>query len=321
MIEVSVVIPVLNEEKYIDGCIASIVKQDYPKEQLEILFIDGLSTDGTREILKKASSQFKWIKIFDNEKKIIPCAMNVGIMAAEGIYIVRMDVHTEYSTDYISKCIEVLKKTGAENVGGPVVARGKTRKQRIIAAAYDSPFALGGGKQYKKGYGGYVDTVFLGCYKKDFAANIGMYDENMERNEDDEFNYRIIKQGGRIYMSPEIRTIYYPRDSMIALAKQYFGYGKGKTKVLHKYGSLARLRQIIPALFVLFLVLGAVGAILSENIAWGYFFVLLFYIILDLYFSLNNKQLEALADKLLLVYVHIVIHISYGYGYLRGLIV
>lgn len=152
MIEVSVVVPVLNEEKYIEDCINSIVKQDYVKEQLEVLFVDGLSTDGTRKMLKKAEEQYGWIRILDNDKKLIPSAMNIGILAAKGIYIVRMDAHTEYSTDYISKCIDVIKNTNADNVGGPVLAKGKTRKQRIIAAAYYSPFALGAGNQYKENF-------------------------------------------------------------------------------------------------------------------------------------------------------------------------
>lgn len=246
--------------------------------------------------------------------------MNIGILAAIGTYIVRMDAHTEYSADYISKCMEVIKRTDAVNVGGPVVAKGKTKKQRIIAAAYHSIFALGGGGQYRENYEGYVDTVFLGCYKKDFAVDIGMYDENMKRNEDDEFNYRIKKQGDKIYMSPEIRTSYYPRNSIMALAKQYFGYGEGKPKVLRKHGKPARLRQVIPAVFVCFLVSGAVGALFSKNAAIVYCAVLLVYFLLDLWFSLRTRKLEKITDRIVLAWVHLVIHISYGCGYLKGLI-
>lgn len=321
MIEVSVVVPVLNEEKYIEDCINSIVKQDYVKEQLEVLFVDGLSTDGTRKMLKKAEEQYGWIRILDNDKKLIPSAMNIGILAAKGIYIVRMDAHTEYSTDYISKCIDVIKNTNADNVGGPVLAKGKTRKQRIIAAAYYSPFALGAGNQYKENFEGYVDTVFLGCYKKELAENIGLYDETMARNEDDEFNYRIVKQGGKIYMSPEIRTVYYPRSSFVSLARQYFGYGEGKPKVLHKHGKPTRLRQVIPMLFVVFLVLGAIGSVLSRYVQIWYCSILMLYLFFDLGFSLKNRKLDNMTDKIVLVWTHIVIHVSYGCGYIKGLIV
>lgn len=320
MIEVSVIIPVLNEEKYIENCIKSIIKQDYPKDQLEVLFVDGLSSDNTRRVLKRATEEYQWIRMLDNNKKIIPCAMNIGINEAAGIYIVRMDAHSEYSEDYISKCIEIIKRTGADNVGGPTVARGKTRKQKIIAAAYHSPFALGAGDQYKEDYEGDVDTVSFGCYKKELTESIGLYDENMPKSEDDEFNYRIKERGGRIYMSSEIRCIYYPRSSIIALARQYFGYGKSKTRVLRKHGKPARFRQIVPMLFVCFLILGYVGAILSKTIAVGYCLILLVYFLLDLWFSFKSRELKNITDKFVLAWIHVVIHVSYGCGYLRGLI-
>lgn len=318
MIEVSVIIPVLNEEKYINNCINTIIAQDYPKEKLEVLFVDGMSTDSTRKVLKVYSERFYWIKLLDNKKKIIPCALNIAIEAAEGIYIVRMDAHTEYSTDYISKCLEVIKETHADNVGGPVIAKGKNRKQRSIAAAYYSSFALGGGKQYKETYEGYVDTVFLGCYKKETAMRIGLYDEALPRNEDDEFNLRLIKQGGHIYMSPRIKTIYYPRNSYFKLAEQYFGYGEGKPAVMLKHGAPSTLKQLIPALFVLFLLCGFLLIFFNSVIVKSfYIIVLLLYLVCDLIVTIQSTRVQGLIERAGLFWTHIVIHCSYGAGYLK----
>ena len=319
-IETSVVIPVLNEKNYIKDCLRTIIKQDYPKENLEVLFVDGNSTDGTRQILKSATEQYSWIRLLDNKRKIIPSAMNIGILAAKGIYIVRMDAHTQYSFDYISKCIETIKKTNADNVGGPVIAKGKTKTQRAVAAAYYSIFALGGGDQYKENYEGEVDTVFLGCYKREYAISIGLYDENMPRNEDDEFNYRIIKNKGRVYMTPSIRTEYYPRDSIIALAKQYYYYGEGKPTVLKKHGKPARFRQIVPSLFVVFLLLGGIGSFLSIFIRVWYICGLLLYLLLDIWFSFTSTKIQHIDEKIRLLWIHFVIHVSYGWGYLKGLL-
>ena len=319
MIEVTVIIPVYNEEKYIKKCIQTIIAQDYPKESLEVLFIDGNSTDKTRIIIQEYATFFSWIKILDNKKKIIPCALNIGIKAAKGIYIVRMDAHTEYACDYISKCLDVIKETGADNVGGPVTARGKTNKQRSIAAAYYSVFALGGGKQYKEDFEGYVDTVFLGCYKKKTAMCIGLYDEAMPRNEDDDFNLRLSKQGGRVYMSPKIKSVYYPRDSYYKLAKQYFGYGEGKTAVMKKHKDMYRLKQIIPALFVLLLTGGFVLSFFSDLAMHIYFLGICFYLLCDLIATLYNTKAKGLLERTGLFWSHIVIHCSYGAGYLKGI--
>lgn len=318
MIEVSVIIPVLDEEKYIIGCLNSVLSQDYPRQKMEVLFVDGLSADRTREIISEYADKYEFIHLLDNKKRIIPCALNIGIVSASGKYIVRMDAHTEYADNYISKCIEILKRTCAENVGGPVRARGKTKKQKAVAAAYHSKFALGSGGQYQEDYEGFVDTVFLGAYKKELVEKIGMYDEAMPRNEDDEFNMRIIKNGGRIYMSPTIQTIYYPRDSYIKLFWQYFGYGEGKIDVIRKHGRSTRLRQMIPLLFVLFLICGGISSLLFPVLRRIYIGIIGVYIFLDAFASVKNPYAIGMAEKLSLFWVHIVIHIAYGLGCNKG---
>ena len=322
---VSVVIPIYNEEKYIENCISSIVLQDYPKEYLEVLLVDGMSTDRTRDIIVSIQEKYDWIILLDNPKRIIPSALNIGIRAAEGEFIVRMDAHSEYAADYISKCIETLERTGADNVGGPQITKGRNLKQRIIASAYSSPFALGGGKHFKKDYEGEIDTVFLGAFRKSYAVEMGLYDETMPRNEDDEFNYRIRKNGGKIYMSPDIHVTYFPRDSFLALAKQYYGYGEGKPKVLRKYGQPSNLKQTIPALFVIFLIVGGIVSFLTGRkkvfplFGAIYKTVIGLYIICDVIATVMNKESHGPLEKLGLFWSHIVIHVSYGLGYIMGL--
>ena len=325
MIIVSVVIPIYNEENYIVNCIESIAKQDYPKDNLEVLLVDGMSTDSTRDLIAPFLEKYDWIRLLDNPKKIIPSALNIGISEAEGEYIVRMDAHSEYAEDYIRKCIETLERTGADNVGGPQLTKGKNTKQRIIAAAYSSPFALGGGKHFKKDYEGDIDTVFLGAFRKSYAIDLGLYDEDLPRNEDDEFNFRIHENGGRIYMSPDIHVTYYPRDSFSDLAKQYYEYGEGKPKVLRKHKKPSNLKQLVPSLFVLFVVLGGIGSFISGKLKIMPLFrviykaVLALYIICDAIACFTNKESHGIVEKLGLFWAHIVIHISYGVGYLAGL--
>ena len=325
MKSVSVVIPVLNEEKYIEACIESVIAQDYPKDSLELLLVDGMSEDATREIIGRYTSDYDWIRMLDNEKRIIPAALNIGIVEARGEYIVRMDAHSEYATDYVSKCMEVLERTGADNVGGPQLTDGKNTKQKIIASAYSSVFALGGGKHFKKDYEGEADTVFLGAFKRSYAIEMGLFDEDLPRNEDDEFNYRIKKNGGRVYISPEIKSTYYPRDSFRALAKQYYGYGEGKPKVMKKHGKPSGFKQFVPALFVVFLAFGSVITVIHAITKAFPLLKKLFTIGLAVYGICNaiatftNRQSHGIIEKAGLFWAHIVIHISYGAGYIRGL--
>ena len=316
---VSVIIPVYNEENYIKSCIESIVNQDYPKDDMELLLIDGGSKDKTVEIIEEMINNFPFIRLLNNPKKTVQYALNIGIKNAIGTYIVRMDAHAEYENDYISKCIECLKRTGADNVGGPTNAKGKTECQQVIAAAYHSPFALGGGIHYVDEYEGYADTVSWGSFKRKTLIDIGMYDERLPRSEDDDLNYRIIKNGGKIYISSSIKSTYYPRNTYLGLFKQYFEYGVWKIAVIKKHKKPARVAHLIPMMFVLFLILFGIGSFFSNIILYSFIFILGLYIILNFYFSFKNKYVNNLLQKIKLVYVHTIIHISYGLGFLTGI--
>ena len=158
-IEVSVIIPVKNEIRYIKKCIDSVLNQDFPKSNMEIILADGMSDDGTRDIIAGYENEYNFIRMIDNPKGTISCGLNLAIKAAKGEYIVRLDAHADYAPDYVSKCIYYHKNTDAANIGGPTVVKGQNPVQKAVAAAYYSPFALGGGKQHIDGYCGESDTV------------------------------------------------------------------------------------------------------------------------------------------------------------------
>ncbi len=318
-IKVSVVIPVLNEEKYIEKCIRSVVMQNYPKENMELILVDGDSKDKTTEIITDFMKQYDFIKLYHNPKKTVQCALNIGIENATGKYIVRMDAHSEYASDYILKCIEYLDKTGADNVGGPMIAKGKTKVQKVIAAAYHSPFAMGGGKFHDENYEGYSDTVYLGAFRKDTLIKINMYDEYLPRSEDDDLNFRIIENGGKIYITPEIKSIYYPRSNYKDLFAQYFEYGLWKVAVIKKHKKPARISHLVPVTFVVFIVLFSILSLfndLARIVFWG---LMALYSSLNIYFSFKNKYVKTLYDRLRLIWIHFILHISYGLGFLCGI--
>lgn len=318
-IRVSVIVPIRNESKYIEKCIESIFNQDYPKNLLEIIFVDGNSEDNTVDIIKKYITEGCNIRLLNNPNKFIPHALNIGIKSAVGKYIVRMDAHSQYANDYISKCIEYLEKTDAINVGGPVITAGKTVLQKVIAAAYHSDFALGGGKNHDKDYEGYADTVFLGTFKKQDIIDIGMYDERFIRNEDDDLTFRMIERGFKIYSTPAIKSVYYPRSTYSSLFKQYFEYGMWKVAIIKKHGRPARLSHLVPMAFVAFLAIFGIASFFFEKIFWMFIFVMGIYILLNLYFSFKNDKVTTISDKLRLLLVHFILHISYGLGFWVGI--
>lgn len=319
MEKVTVIVPILNEEKYIQNFLDSLLRQDYPKKDLEVILIDGNSDDKTVELIKNYIEKYKFIKLIINEKKTVQYALNLGIQSASGEYIVRMDAHAWYEKDYISKCIEYLKKTNASNVGGPTVVKGNGRIQKVIAAAYSSPFALGGGRHYRENFEGYSDTVSWGCFKKDYLVSLGMYDERLPRSEDDDLNFRIIKSGGKIYITSKIKSEYYPKESFSKLFKQYFNYGLWKVAVIKKHKRPLRITQLIPMAFVGFLILLGIISLFSNIGLYLFLSGIIVYLLMNFFFSFKNSSLKTFKDRALLMWAHIVVHISYGLGFWVGI--
>jgi succinoglycan biosynthesis protein ExoA len=246
----SIVMPSFNEEAYIETCIRSIFAQDYPRDRIEILVADGMSTDRTREILQRLSDEDPRVRVIDNPRRIQSPGMNAAIEASRGDVIVRMDVHAEYARDYLKQCVVVLEETQADNVGGAQRARANTWFQKALCAALESPLGVGGAKYRSAESEGYVDTVFMGAFRRKVFETIGLFDANAITNEDAELNQRLLASGGKVYLSKKIVVHYFPRDSFPKLAKQYFKYGSGRARTLLKHGKFLSPRPAIPFLMV-----------------------------------------------------------------------
>lgn len=237
---VTVVMPCLNEEAYIEACIRSVFAQDYPHDRIEILVADGMSMDRTREILDRLREEDPRIVVIDNPDRIQAAGLNAAIRESRGEVIVRMDVHAEYATDYVRRCVEVLDESGADNVGGAQRPKAKTLFQKALCAALESPLGVGGSKYRSPDNEGFVDTIFLGAFRRRILEKVGLYDSKAVTNEDAELNQRILEQGGKLFLSKSIVVHYFPRESFRALSKQYFKYGKGRARTFLKHRRLPR---------------------------------------------------------------------------------
>src|SRR5690349_14273997 len=260
---VTIAMPAYNEEKFIEACIASVQEQDYPKDLIEILVADGRSTDRTREILARLAAADPRIVVIDNPERLQAAGLGHMVKQAHGDVIVRMDVHCEYAPDYVRKCVETLERTGADNVGGAQRAKAKSLFQRALCAALSSPLGVGGAKYRSADAEGFVDTVFLGAFRRKVFETVGLWDPGAITNEDAELNQRILDSGGQIYLSKDIIVHYFPRDSLKSLAKQYFRYGRGRARTLLKLGTFPTLRPLVP-----FLVVTGAAALLALPPLW-----------------------------------------------------
>jgi succinoglycan biosynthesis protein ExoA len=316
---VSIVIPCRNEADHIEKCLQSIFAQQAGHANLEIILADGMSDDGTRQILKQLADRESRLKVVDNPGRIVSTGLNAAIRAAAGEVIIRMDAHTEYASDYVLRCLEVLQKSGADNVGGPWMARGNHYLSRAIAAAFQSRFAFGGARSHAQDYEGEIDTVYLGCWRREVFDKIGLFDEELVRNQDDEFNLRTVRSGGRIWQSPTIRSWYQPRGSLRHLFRQYLQYGYWKVRVIQKHRRPASIRHLVPAGFVASLVVLSLAAPFATLPAYGLAVLLstygLFITIAAAYVSIQ-KEFRFIP---VLPAVFACYHISYGIGFLRGI--
>lgn len=317
---VSIVLPIRNEVNYIKNTLTAVFAQDYPAESLEILIADGESTDGTREIISQISQNLQHtIKVIDNSQKIVPTALNAALSQANGDIIIRVDGHTIVASDYIRQCVSVLQKSEADNVGGKMHAVGENYFGKVVAIATSTPFGVGGGRFHYSDYEEWVDTVYMGAWRRDVFERIGLFDEELVRDQDDEFNYRLRANGGKILLSPKIKSKYTVRGTPAKLWKQYFQYGYWKVRVLQKHPRQMRPRQFIPPLFVLILLVGIVVWIFS-SLEW----VLLAligraYLGANFIMSLWAASQNGWSYLPLLPITYAILHLSYGLGFLVGL--
>lgn len=321
--KVSIICPVYNEERFIDRCILSIIAQDYPKESLEVLFIDGRSTDKTRELVEKYTKEHPNIRLLDNPQQVVPYALNKGVEESTGEVVMRIDGHCVYPTNYVSELVRYLYELDADNVGGVwnTQPAHDTAVCQAIALASSHPFGVGG-SMHKIGASEIMetDTVPFGCYKREVFEKTGLFDTDLVRNQDDEFNGRLQNLGGKIYLIPQVIINYTARDSIRKMRHMYYQYGLYKPLVNKKLGAPATVRQFFPLLFLLGLITGGILSLFSEWIRYAYLAMLGLYLLIGLVVgSMGAIRTHKPVMALLMPHVFLNIHLSYGLGYLHGI--
>ncbi|MBN2009912.1 glycosyltransferase family 2 protein [candidate division KSB1 bacterium] len=317
---VSVIVPAYNEINFIEHCINSMLSQDYPKELYEILIVDGMSTDGTREKVLEIAKTNRNLHLVDNPNRTVPFALNEGIKKSRGDVVVIISAHGFADPDFVRKNVETLDRVGADCVGGRIDCIANSDSANTIMLAMRSTFGIGDSALRENQKAGFVAHLAYPCYNKDVFDKIGYFDEEMVKNQDDEFNFRLRKFGGTIYFNPEIRSYYYVRPSLKALWRQYFVYGYYKVRNFQKHPGQLSLRHFVPAgfvsinLFSLFLV--------PMSVRFGYIAltVVSLYLTAALINSVSICRRVGFRYFYLLPITFATLHVSYGSGFLKGLI-
>ena len=328
VVEVSIVVACRNEMKHIHSLLDSLLSQDMTRISWETIVADGMSDDGTRKVLEEYSARYPQLRLVPNVDRIVSTGLNAAIRAARGEIIIRMDAHTSYASDYCRRCIETLERTGADNVGGPARTRAVGIRARAVAAAYHSPFSTGGGKFHDINYEGWVDTLPYGCWRKTTLERIGLFDENLVRNQDDELNLRLTRAGGKIWQTPAIISWYSPRPTLSSLFHQYFQYGFWKVAVIRKHRVPGSWRHLVPAAFVLSNVFLLIGMAISRIVGAAHWFtvsaaiwlaIAAAYAVATLTACLISAKRDGWAILPYLPAVFAAYHFSYALGFVAGL--
>ena len=322
---ISVIVPVRNEERYVAACLQSILAGDYPHEFMEILVVDGQSDDRTAEIVRGICARHPAVQLLSNPARVVPHAMNVGIRAARGALIVRIDAHAHYGPNYLRELVTWMDKLQADNVGGVLEAHPATRAAQAVAVAaiISHPFGVGAAPYRMRSADAAaieVDTVPFGCYRREIFDRIGLFDERFIRNQDDELNGRLKKAGGRIFLLPHVRINYKARESLSKLALMLYQYGYFKPLVARKLGAVLTLRQLVPS--------GALvlGAALLAAAPWssvarvGAAAAFGLYLAAVAWVAAGQGSAGGWRTVLGLVVAFPVIHGSYALGFLRGVL-
>jgi glycosyltransferase involved in cell wall biosynthesis len=320
---VSVIMPIRNEAAFIERSLGAVLTQDYPHDRMEVLVADGMSTDGTRAIVEQLAAQHADIPVFlvDNPGRIVPTGFNAALAKARGDVIVRVDGHCEIASDYVSCCVRHLLEDGVDGVGGPIETIGTSSLSETIALAMSSPFGVGG-SAFRTGTDEpiLVDTIAFPAYTRAAVEKAGPLDEELTRNQDDEYNYRLRKLGAKLLLAPDVRAKYYSRGSLRSLWRQYYQYGFYKVRVLQKHPRQMRLRQFVPPAFVATILGGAILSPLSEKVRAMWRLVSLAYAGANLAVSWRIARKHGWEHFSRLPVVFSILHFSYGLGFLHGLI-
>ncbi len=316
---VSVIIPCRNEEEFISRCLDSIVAQDYPKDGLEVLIIDGMSKDRTRRIVKRYESKYPFIRLIDNPKYVSPTALNIGIKLAKGTTIFWLSAHCYVEHNFVRQSVDALQRTSADCVGGPITAVGEKFWEKVISLVLWSPFGVGNSKFRYSQKEQYVDTLAFAAYRRDVFDRVGLFDEKLYRNQDNDLNYRLRKMGGKLFMTPKIKSYYFCPSTPPKLWKKGFKNGFWNIMVLKEGNKCMSIRHFIPLLFILALIISGMSMIFNQVGRMAFASIILVYFILALIFSIQAGNKRSIYI-LILPCIFLSYHISYGVGSLVGLI-
>ena len=317
--KLSLVIPCRNEEQYIGKCLQSVVDADYDKAMLEVFVCDGLSTDNSKVVIQGFTAKYNWIHFEENSHQTTPYALNLGIRKSNGDAVIILGAHAEVLPDFFTKNAFYLNKFSECGwVVGYIENIYESETAEIIGAAMSSVFGVGNANFRIPDKSGFVDTVAFGAYRRDVFEKIGLFDEVLNSNQDDDFNFRVTKAGYKIYLTPEIKTKYYVRSSFQKLYKQYQQYGYWKVYLNKKHKAFLSIRQLIPFLFVSFITLGLGLSFISPCLASLYILGLLAYFGLAILFAFQKSA--HLNKTIKIAATFFILHWAYGLGYAKGLL-
>jgi len=319
---VSIIMPVWNESRFIEESLGAVLAQDYPSDRMEVLLADGMSTDNTREIITRVAASYPDIsvKIIDNPGRIASTGLNAALRESRGDVIIRVDGHTFLEPDHVRQCVEVLQRSGADHVGGRMETISEGPFGEAVSLATSTSFGVGHGRFHYSDHEEWSDTVSMGAWPREVFERIGLFDEEQVRNQDDEFNYRLLENGGKILLSPSIRSRYYNRSTPRSLWRQYYQYGYWKIRVMQKHPLQMRPRQFAPPLFAVALVLSILLAPFFSFAMWGAGIVIGSYVLANIAASALTARRASwrLMPRLSLAFA--ILHLSYGFGFLVGLL-
>jgi glycosyltransferase involved in cell wall biosynthesis len=319
---ITIIIPIRNEMPFFSQCFQAVLNQDYPSELIEVIIVDGMSTDGTQELVARLIRLYPGfhVRLLENRGRIVSTGMNIALAVSSGEIIVRVDGHTIIARDYVRQCARALDRSGADNVGGRMRPVGRGSFGKAVALATTSRFGIGGSRFHYSKREEFVDSVYLGAWRRSVFQSAGLFDEEQIRNQDDEFNYRICSLGRTILLSPRINSRYINRSSPRSLWRQYYQYGYWKVRVLQKHPRQMKPRHVAPSLLVLAFFALLFAAFVSPYAGWMLGLYISTYLLANVLASLVAARRSSLRTAAMIPLAFAILHTAYGTGFLLGLV-
>jgi GT2 family glycosyltransferase len=316
---VTLVVAARNEERHISACLDSLIAQTVGLQAVQILVVDGRSADRTRDIVGDYTAKHgDHVRLIDNPRQITPCAFNLGIRSATTPYVGFVSSHSTLAPDYVAECLAAFERSGADDVGGPLQMTAEGHVAKAIAIATASPFGVGNANWRYATEDTFVDTVFPGMYRREVFQRIGLFDEELIRNQDDELNFRLTQAGGKVFLTPRVKAYYVNRSSLAKLWRQYYQYGFWKVRVMQKRGGASSWRHFVPAAFVMALLVTLWYSLLFADSWWAFDALMVAYGAGALLFAVRACRKEGWRYLPLLPVIFLCLHLSYGIGFIQG---